>query len=579
MSIQVQGIGASEGLAIGKAFHYTIEGPNISQVFIKDFEEECKRFNEALEASHLEITEIMNKTKADIGDAEAEIFSAHLLILEDTELIDPIHTLIKEQKVNAEYAVHTVATSIIIMFNGMDDEYLKERALDIYDVKRRILAHLTGQHLLNLAEIKEQIVLIAHDLTPSDTAMLNPQYVKAIITEIGGKTSHTAIIAKSLGIPAIVGLEYALQTIPKDANLIIDGEKGQCVIGPSAEQLQEYQQLIDTKELEKQLEKQYLQRPSITKDGHFIEFAANIASPQDAKVALENGAEGIGLFRTEFLYMGHDALPTEEEQFESYKHVLEIMDGKPVVVRTFDIGGDKELPYLKFPVEHNPFLGYRAIRISLDRPDIFTVQLRALLRASIYGELHIMFPMIATVEELRFAKQMLRVEKEKLVAEGVPVANSISIGMMIEIPSVAIIADLLADEVDFFSIGTNDLIQYTLAADRMNDKISYLYQPFHPAIIRLIKRVIDVAHEKEKWVGVCGEMASDSVAVALLVGLGIDELSMSASAILRNRKLLAQFELPDLQQLAQATLNMPTAQEIYDYLTTEMHKRKLSVNH
>ena len=568
--IYKQGIGAAEGLAIGKAFHYIVEEVEIEKHHVTDSAEECKRFMEAVEASRQEITEIMYQTETNIGIDEANIFASHLLILEDVELIDPIKNLIMEEKVNAQFAVQTVATSIIIMFNGMDNEYLKERALDIYDVKRRIIAHLNGQPIVDLSTLVEPIILVAHDLTPSDTATLNPKYVKAIITEIGGKTSHTAIIAKSLNIPAIVGLENALHAIPKDLTLIANGTTGQCIIDPTPDILHEHEQLIAIAQQEKQLELQYLNVPTATKDGYSIELAANIASPSDAEIAIQNSAEGIGLFRTEFIYMGHNSLPSEEEQFNHYKKVLQMMGNKPVVVRTFDIGGDKELPYLKLPSEQNPFLGYRAIRISLDRPEIFSVQLRALLRASVYGNLHIMFPMIATLEELQEAKRILAEEKKKLLAENIAVADTIAVGMMIEIPSVAVIADLLADEVDFFSIGTNDLIQYTLAADRMNDKVSYLYQPFHPAIIRLIQQVVKTAHEKNIWVGVCGEMASDPLAAALLVGLGIDELSMSASSILRIRKLLAQFTKVQLTEMAHATLHMKTATEILDHLAKQL---------
>ena len=568
--IHKQGIGASEGLAIGNAFHYIVEEVEIEKHYVTDPEEECKRFFEAVEASRKEITEIMYQTETNIGIDEAKIFASHLLILEDVELIDPIKNLITEEKVNAQFAVQTIATSIIIMFNGMDDEYLKERALDIYDVKRRIIAHLNGQPILNLMTLQEPIILVAHDLTPSDTATLNPKYVKAIITEIGGKTSHTAIIAKSLSIPSIVGLENALHIIPKKATLIVNGKTGQCIIDPTPDMLHEHEQLIAVEQQEKQLELQYLNVPTATKDGYTIELAANIASPNDAEIAIQKSAEGIGLFRTEFIYMGHDSLPSEEEQFNHYKKVLQMMGNKPVVVRTFDIGGDKELPYLKLPSEQNPFLGYRAIRISLDRPEIFSVQLRALLRASVYGNLHIMFPMIATLEELQEAKRILARERKKLLAENIAVADTIAVGMMIEIPSVAVMADLLADEVDFFSIGTNDLIQYTLAADRMNDKVGYLYQPFHPAIIRLIQQVVKAAHEKNIWVGVCGEMASDPLAAALLVGLGIDELSMSPSSILRIRKLLAQFTKHQLTEMANATLQMTTAEEISNHLTKQL---------
>ena len=437
------------------------------------------------------------------------------------------------------------------MFEAMEDNpYMQERASDIRDVSQRILAALLGVTLASPSTIDEEVILVARDLTPSDTAQLNREYVKAFVTDIGGRTSHSAIMARSLEIPAIVGTDSITQNVKNGQMIIVDAIEGAIILEPTAEQLVEYQKkLKDYQTYRKDLE-QLIDCSSVTKDGIEVELAANIGTPKDVKGALANGADGIGLYRTEFLYMDASDFPTEEDQYQAYKEVLMAMGSKGVVVRTMDIGGDKHLPYLQLPEEMNPFLGYRAIRISLDQVEMFKTQLRALLRASVHGKLRIMFPMIATLEEFQQAKSIYEEVKQELLSEDQEVADDIQVGMMVEIPAAAINADQLAKEVDFFSIGTNDLIQYTMAADRMNEKVSYLYQPYHPSILRLVKFVIESAHKEGKWAGMCGEMAGDQTAVPLLLGMGLDEFSMSASSILKTRRLISELDTKAMKELA-----------------------------
>jgi phosphotransferase system enzyme I (PtsI) len=441
---------------------------------------------------------------------------------------------------------------------------MKERAADIRDVTKRVLAHLLGINFSNPSTISEEVIIIAEDLTPSDTAQLNRTYAKGFTTDIGGRTSHSAIMARSMEIPAVVGTKVVMEQIKNGDLVIVDGLDGNVVVNPSAEELRAYEEKKANHEAQKAEWAKLKNEHTVTADGHQVELVANIGTPKDVKGVLDNGGEGVGLYRTEFLYMGRDNLPTEEEQFDAYKTVLESMEGKPVVVRTLDIGGDKELPYLHLPKEMNPFLGYRAIRLCLDEQDVFRTQLRALLRASVYGNLKIMFPMIATVDEFRQAKAVLLEEKDKLVQSGVTVSDSIEVGMMVEIPASAVLADVFAKEVDFFSIGTNDLIQYTMAADRMNEQVAYLYQPYNPSILRLVKMVIDAAHKEGKWAGMCGEMAGDSLAIPLLIGLGLDEFSMSATSILAARTQIRKLSKPQMEELAQKALQMATAEEVVE---------------
>ncbi|WP_138495729.1 phosphoenolpyruvate--protein phosphotransferase [Paenibacillus pinistramenti] len=566
--IKIEGIAASAGVAIAPAFKLEHPDFTVQQRSVSDVAAEVAKLNAALDQSKAELEAIKERTLQELGAKKAEIFEAHLLILNDPELISPVEDMIRNDMVNAEYALNETANQFISMFENMKSAYLQERAADMKDVTKRILIHLLGLNYVNPAEISEEVVVIAEDLTPSDTAQLNRKYVKGFTTNIGGRTSHSAIMARSLEIPAVVGTKEVLAKVNSGDLVIVDGLDGKVIINPTDELVAEYRSKQEKYQLQIEEWKKLRDKASVSADGVHVELAANIGTPNDVAGVLDNGGEGVGLYRTEFLYMGRDKLPTEEIQFNAYKTVLEKMEGKPVVVRTLDIGGDKELPYLDLPKEMNPFLGFRAVRLCLERTDIFRTQLRALLRASVYGNLRIMFPMIATLDEFRQAKALLFEEKEKLVAEGIEVSNEIQLGIMVEIPSTAIIADQFAKEVDFFSIGTNDLIQYTMAADRMNERVSYLYQPYNPAILRLVKMVIDAAHKEGRWVGMCGEMAGDSTAIPLLLGLGLDEFSMSATSILPARSQISKLSKAAMTELAAKALAMQTAAEVVELVNS-----------
>ena len=564
MKPTLQGIAASDGIAIAKV--YTLTEPDLSftKISVENTDKEISRLEEALAVSTKEIELIKETALKNLGEEEAQVFEAHLMVLSDPELVGQVKDAITSQKVNAEHALKEVSDMFISIFAGMEDNpYMQERAADIRDVSKRILANLLGVKIPSPATIKDEVVVVAGDLTPSDTAQLNRKYVKAFVTDIGGRTSHSAIMARSLEIPAIVGTKE-ITSLAKDGDLIIiDGLSGDVFLNPSEDVVAEYRAKAEEFAAQQAEWEKLKDADTFTKDGHQVELAANIGTPKDLEGVIHNGAEGVGLYRTEFLYMDSHDMPTEEDQFEAYKAVLEGMNGKPVVVRTMDIGGDKELPYLPLPHEMNPFLGYRAIRISLNEPEMFRTQLRALLRASVYGKLRIMFPMIATLNDFRGAKALLLEEKAKLVAEGIAVSDDIQVGIMIEIPAAAVLAHQFAKEVDFFSIGTNDLIQYTMAADRMNERVSYLYQPYNPSILTLIKHVIDSAHKEGKWAGMCGEMAGDQTAVPLLVGLGLDEFSMSASSVLKTRSLISKLTLEEMKALADKAINeCATVQEV-----------------
>ena len=564
MKPTLQGIAASDGIAIAKVYTLTEPDLTVTKVTVEDSEKEVSRLDDALAASIKDVELIKETALKNLGEEEAQVFDAHLMVLSDPELIGQVKDSITSNKVNAESALKEVTDMFISIFAGMEDNpYMQERAADIRDVSKRVLAHLLGVKIPSPATIKDEVIIVAADLTPSDTAQLNRQYVKAFVTDIGGRTSHSAIMARSLEIPAIVGTKE-VTSIAKDGDIIIvDGLTGDVFLNPSEEVIAEYRAKAEAFAAQQAEWEKLKDSKTYTKDGHQVELAANIGTPKDLEGVVNNGAEGVGLYRTEFLYMDSHEMPTEEDQFEAYKAVLEGMNGKPVVVRTMDIGGDKELPYLPLPHEMNPFLGYRAIRISLNEPEMFRTQLRALLRASVYGKLRIMFPMIATLNDFRGAKALLEEEKAKLIAEGVAVSDDIQVGIMIEIPAAAVLAHQFAKEVDFFSIGTNDLIQYTMAADRMNERVSYLYQPYNPSILTLIKHVIDSAHKEGKWAGMCGEMAGDQTAVPLLVGLGLDEFSMSASSVLKTRSLISKLTLSDMQALAAKAINeCATVQEV-----------------
>ncbi|MCM3160202.1 phosphoenolpyruvate--protein phosphotransferase [Metabacillus litoralis] len=562
----LKGIGASAGIAIAKAYRLEEPALNIEQKTIADKEAEKKRFDDAINKSKSELEKIKDHANRELGADKAEIFAAHLLVLSDPELLNPVVDKINAEGVNAEFAMKETADMFVSMFESMDNEYMKERAADIRDVTKRVIAHLLGVQIPNPSLISEEVVIIAEDLTPSDTAQLNRQYVKGFTTDIGGRTSHSAIMARSMEIPAVVGTKQATSTIENGVMVIVDGLDGDVIIDPSSDVIAQYEEKKAKYEAQKAEWAKLVNEPTVTSDGQHVELAANIGTPDDVKGVLENGGEAVGLYRTEFLYMGRDQLPTEDEQYDAYKTVLERMGDKPVVVRTLDIGGDKELPYLHLPKEMNPFLGFRAIRLCLEEQEIFRTQLRALLRASSYGNLKIMFPMIATISEFREAKAILLEEKEKLVANGVQVSDSIEIGMMVEIPSTAVMADQFAKEVDFFSIGTNDLIQYTMAADRMNERVSYLYQPYNPAILRLISMVIDAAHKEGKWAGMCGEMAGDTIAIPLLLGLGLDEFSMSATSILPARTQIKGLSKEKAQSIKETVLSMSTTEEVVAFV-------------
>ncbi|AQL55930.1 phosphoenolpyruvate--protein phosphotransferase [Abyssicoccus albus] len=564
MSKIIQGIQASDGISIAPCYLFVEPNLNIDKKTIDNPQQEITRFDNAMHESKVQLTKIRNTAEEALGAEHAAIFDAHLLVLDDPELINPIKEAIEQKSVNAESALEDKANEFIQIFESMDNEYMKERAADIRDVSKRIKANLLGVELPSPATIDHEVIVVAHDLTPSDTAQLNKQFVKGFVTNIGGRTSHSAIMARSLEIPAVVGTKSIIDEVNNGDILIIDGEAGVVIVDPTEEEISEYTERARQVEQDKEELKQFVEEKTETKDGHHVELAANIGTPKDVDSVIENGGEGVGLFRTEFLYMGRDNMPTEDEQFESYKTVLEAMDGKPVVVRTLDIGGDKELSYLDMPEELNPFLGYRAIRLCLDREDIFRPQLRALLRASTYGTLKIMFPMVATIDEFRQAKSILLDEKEKLKSEGHDVSDDIEVGIMVEIPATAMIAKQFAKEVDFFSIGTNDLIQYTFAADRMSEHVSYLYQPFNPSLLHLIKNVIDASHEADIWTGMCGEMAGDSRAIPLLLGLGLDEFSMSATSILKARRQMKSLTTDEMKKLSDEALQCSTSEEVLD---------------
>ncbi|MGE7696457.1 phosphoenolpyruvate--protein phosphotransferase [Lysinibacillus sp. NPDC094177] len=562
--IQLKGIAASDGISIAKAYCLVQPDLTFTKTTIQDIDAEQRRLVAALEKTEAELAAIQQQTHEKLGAEEAGIFGAHLLVVKDPELIGPIKQKIADEAVNAEYALSEVSMMFVSLFEGMDNEYMSERAADIKDVSNRVLAHLLGVHIPNPSNFREQVIIVATDLTPSETAQLDRNFVLGFTTDIGGRTSHSAIMARSLEIPAVVGTGTATTSIQDGDLLIVDGLTGDVLVNPTEDVVATFRKKAENFTAQQAEWATLLNEKTISKDGVQVELAANIGSPNDLDGVLRHGGEGIGLYRTEFLYMGRENLPSEEEQFTAYKMVLEGMEGKAVVIRTLDIGGDKNLPYLPLQAEMNPFLGHRAIRLCLDYQDIFRTQLRALLRASKYGNLKIMFPMIATLQEFRDAKAIFLEEKENLLAQGIAVSEQIEIGIMVEIPSTAVMADIFAKEVDFFSIGTNDLIQYTMAADRMNEKVSYLYQPYNPAILRLVKMVIDAAHKEKKWVGMCGEMAGDEYAVPLLLGLGLDEYSMSATSILKIRSIIKNLSVADMQTLATEALQLATSDEILD---------------
>ncbi|AEB76765.1 phosphoenolpyruvate--protein phosphotransferase [Clostridium botulinum] len=557
----IKGTGVCPGIAIAKALILKEEELTVEKKSINDIESEKNKFNSALLKSREDLQKIHDNVLKDIGEDKAEIFQAHLMILDDPELIGPTISKI-ETGLNAEFAFQEVTTQMIEIFQSIEDEYLKERAADVRDVSKRVLTYLLGKEVIDVSILPEEVILIAEDLTPSVTASMDKTKVKGFLTNIGGKTSHTAIMAKTLEIPAVVGLKDITNRVKNGDIIAFNGKTGEIIINPNSEELNHYkEEKINFENYKKEI-KQLIGKQSTTKDGKTVELAGNIGTPDDIDGLLVNDAEGVGLFRTEFLYMNRSEIPSEDEQYEAYKKVLESMNNKPVVIRTLDIGGDKEVPYMNLPKESNPFLGYRAIRLCLDRKDLFITQLRALLRASIHGKLRIMFPMISSLEELLESKRILNETKETLIKEGIKISDSIEVGMMIEVPSAAIISDILAKHVDFFSIGTNDLIQYTTAVDRINEKISYLYTPMNPAVLRLIKLVIDNAHKAGIWAGMCGEVAGDERLIPVLLGMGLDEFSMSAISILPARRLISSLSLKEAEDISNRVLSLNSAEEI-----------------
>ena len=558
MTSMLKGIAASSGVAVAKA--YLLVQPDLSfeTVTVENIENEEARLDAALAAAQSELQIIKDKAVDSLGEEAAAVFDAHMMVLADPDMTAQIKATIESKKVNAEAALKEITDMFIAIFEGMEDNaYMQERAADIKDVTKRVMANLLGVKLPSPALINEEVIIVAEDLTPSDTAQLDKKYVKAFVTNIGGRTSHSAIMARTLEIPAVLGTNNITELVSEGQLMAVSGLTGEVVLDPTPEQQSEFHAAGEAYAAQKAEWAALKDAETVTADGKHFELAANIGTPKDVEGVNDNGAEAVGLYRTEFLYMDAQDFPTEEDQYEAYKAVLEGMNGKPVVVRTMDIGGDKTLPYFDLPEEMNPFLGWRALRISLSNSGdaMFRTQLRALLRASVHGTLRIMFPMVALVTEFRAAKKIYDEEKAKLIAEGVPVAEGIEVGIMIEIPAAAMLADQFAKEVDFFSIGTNDLIQYTMAADRMNEQVSYLYQPYNPSILRLINNVIKAAHAEGKWAGMCGEMAGDQTAVPLLMGIGLDEFSMSATSVLQTRSLMKRLDSKKMEELSSKALS------------------------
>lgn len=574
--MRIQGISGSRGVAVGNVYRYIQEEIVIPDYTVADdkVEEEIGKFAAAMAATLKQLDTIRQKALDEMGPEEAAIFEAHMQIAQDPSLSDGIKSLVESSHTNVVAATAQTIETFANIFLGMEDAYMRERGADIKDIGDRLMRNMLGMNPRGLSHISGEVILVAQDLAPSDTASLDKNVVKGIVTAAGGPTSHAAIMARTLEIPAVMGVGDIESFVDGDKAVVL-GTDGIVEMNPSDADWDEYtnQAAAFQEELKRLRESANLE--ATTTDGHHVELFGNIGKAKDAKNTLTMGAQGIGLYRTEFLYMENDELPAEDVQFEEYKKVAQDMKGKPVIIRTMDIGGDKELKCLDLPSEMNPFLGYRAIRISLNRPDIFKVQLRALLRASAFGDIHIMYPMIASVEEVKQANAMLDECKEELTAEGKEFNNDIKVGIMIEVPAAAVISPILAKYVDFFSIGTNDLCQYTLAVDRMNEAIGSLYQPLHPGVLRLIKHVIDASHEQGKFTGMCGELASDPVATMILLGLGLDEFSMTASSIPLIKNILRSVSKAECEEVANKALTMDTAEEITGYAKSVLIEKGL----
>ncbi|MGL5598035.1 MAG: phosphoenolpyruvate-protein phosphotransferase PtsI [Aeromonas sp.] len=560
----ISGILASPGIAFGKALLLKEDEIviNQSKISADQIDAEINRFLEARSQSAAQLEAIKTMAGRTFGEEKEAIFEGHIMLLEDEELEGDIRSFIKDNKASADKAIYEVIEQYAKMMADLDDPYLRERATDFRDIGTRLVKNVLGIAVVNLSTIDEEVILVAKDLTPSETAQINLKYVLGFVTDIGGRTSHTSIMARSLELPAIVGTNDITERVKNGDMLVLDGINNQIIVNPTAEQLNEAKKFQAQFQAEKDELAKLKDLPAITLDGHQVEVCANIGTVKDTEGAIRNGAEGVGLYRTEFLFMDRDALPTEDEQFKAYKEVAEAMPDQPIIVRTMDIGGDKELPYMNFPKEMNPFLGWRAVRIFFDREDIMHAQLRAILRASAFGKLRIMFPMIISVEEFRSLKATVETLKAELCAEGKAFDEAIDVGIMIETPAAAVMAHHLAKEVDFFSIGTNDLTQYTLAVDRGNEMISAMYNPLSPSVLTLIKMVIDASHAHGKWTGMCGELAGDERATLLLLGMGLDEFSMSSISVPRIKKLIRNTNFEDVKAMAEQALSFATAAEI-----------------
>lgn len=572
MAKDVKGIAASDGIGIAPA--YLLVDPDLSydKVKVDDTAAEYARVEKAFQDSIEELTQIKENAKGRLGEEELGVFDAHIAILSDPEMLGQIKDDIENNHTGAEEAVDKVTTAFADMLAAMtDNAYMQERAADVKDIAKRAMSHLLGKQLPNIAGINSPVVIVAHEITPSDTSQMDAKFVKGIVTDLGGRTSHAAIMSRTLRIPAIVGSNEITTSVEHGQMMIVDGLNGDAIIDPSDDQVKEYEAKAEAFEAERAEWAKLVDAPSVSKDGKEFEIAANIGTPDDTEDAVKQGADGVGLFRSEFLYMDNDHMPSEDEQFEAYKKAVVGMNGKPVVVRTMDIGGDKPLDYMPLPKEENPFLGYRAIRICLDRPELFKTQLRALVRASEFGPVSIMFPMIATVAELRQAKAIFEEAKAEVQKDHPGLGDDVKIGMMIEIPLAALNAAQLAKEVDFFSIGTNDLIQYSFAADRGNEAVSYLYQPLNPAFLSLVKHVITSAHENGAKAAMCGEMAGDEMALPLLMGMGLDEYSMSATSILRTRSMMKKLDTKEWAGYVDEIIaNCATVEEVQDFVKSKL---------
>lgn len=572
MAKDVKGIAASDGIGIAPA--YLLVDPDLSydKVKVDDTAAEYARVEKAFQDSIEELTQIKENAKDRLGEEELGVFDAHIAILSDPEMLGQIKDDIENNHTGAEEAVDKVTTAFADMLAAMtDNAYMQERAADVKDVAKRAMSHLLGKQLPNIAGINSPVVIVAHEITPSDTSQMDAKFVKGIVTDLGGRTSHAAIMSRTLRIPAIVGSNEITTSVEHGQMMIVDGLNGDAIIDPSDDQVKEYEAKAEAFEAERAEWAKLVDAPSVSKDGKKFEIAANIGTPDDTEDAVKQGADGVGLFRSEFLYMDNDHMPSEDEQFEAYKKAVVGMNGKPVVVRTMDIGGDKPLDYMPLPKEENPFLGYRAIRICLDRPELFKTQLRALVRASEFGPVSIMFPMIATVAELRQAKAIFEEARAEVQKDHPGLGDDVKIGMMIEIPLAALNAAQLAKEVDFFSIGTNDLIQYSFAADRGNEAVSYLYQPLNPAFLSLVKHVITSAHENGAKAAMCGEMAGDEMALPLLMGMGLDEYSMSATSILRTRSMMKKLDTKEWAGYVDEIIaNYATVEEVQDFVKSKL---------